>query len=579
MNKQAIIENVSKAKELGVPLSEKTYSALGELETPHYTITLSGEFQVGKSTLLNKVMLGSDVLLTEGVGTPTTAIPCKIVYAQTKELTVVYRDPAKTPTRYFGDSINDSLLRSVTTATSDEARLALAKDIRYVQLGLPVDTIRNYTFFDTPGVNDPNVELIERTTAETLPESDIVLLVVDASRTLTNHAMAYLRKAVFSAGMSRVMVLASYKPQVYMRPEDRQLVLDSIRAQLSSIGREYVPVVSYTYDHDVEGDILRGPAEIMDAILRYIAENREVAKIDKLAYALSSDVVTYVESLKASIEVSGKGEKEIAELKNKIEAVARNLDAQYNQSVNDFASEYAVIHKTMDDRLRSVLLDEAQPESAQNLFMEQFKGKDDPSEIRSHVDAAIKAVAPVVQAKLIEVSSEFAAGMKDILMRVSDKAVAAASSIAISTEFNPTVSGGWAGRLNPKLVKALEVGGVAILAGPLYGAVAYFLDKIPVIRNYLPHGALGRILLNSLKQSFKDSLAATHQGMLAQMSQSSVSVKEGIRDLYSGIYGEKIAPYQEAIKAGQGKVLDPNALKRTRELIGTLDAFATELSK
>ena len=119
--------------------------------------------------------------------------------------------------------------------------------------------------------------------------------------------MSYLRKAVFSAGMSRVMVLASYKPQVYMRAEDRQMVLDNIKAQLSSIGRGYVPVVSYTYDPGVEGDILRGPNEIMDAILRYISENKEIAKIDKLAYQLSSDVVAYIESLKASVEVSGKG--------------------------------------------------------------------------------------------------------------------------------------------------------------------------------------------------------------------------------------------------------------------------------
>lgn len=579
MTKQQILNLVEKAHSFNVPFREGTEKAIAELESPHYTVTLTGEFQVGKSTLLNKVMLGSDILLTEGVGLPTTAIPCKIVYAPTKELTVVYRDAAKTPMHYFGDSITDSLLRSVTTATTEEERLALSRDIRYVQLGLPVDAIRNYTFFDTPGVNDPNVELIERTTAETLPESDIVLLVIDASKSLTNHAIAYLRKAVFSAGMSRVMVLASYKPQVYMRPEDRKQVLDSIRAQLASIGREYVPVISYTYDQDVEGDILHGPDEIMNAILRYIAENREIAKVDKLAYSLSSDVVTYVESLKASLEVSGKGKEEIAELEKKIEAVARNLDAQYNQTLNDFATKYAEIHRTMDDRLRVSLLDETNTESAQNQFMDQFSGMTDPSVIRNHIDAAVKAVAPIVQSKLVEVSSEFSAGMNDILLRVSDKAVEAASAIAISTEFNPTVSGGWAGRLNPKLVKALEVGAVVLFAGPLYGAVAYFLDKIPVFKKLLPHEVIAEILLKSLKQSFKDSLEVTRQGMLAQMIQASTSVKKGIQELYAGIYEEKIAPYQKAIKAGLGKVLDSDAVARTRELIGRLDAFAVELSE
>lgn len=579
MDKKTLQELLSKAQKYGVSLSEKTTSALNELENPHYTITLSGEFQVGKSTLLNKVMLGSDVLLTEGVGLPTTAIPCKVVYAPTKELTVVYRDDKKEPMHYFGDSITGELLRSLTTATSEDARLELSKEIRYVQLGLPVDAIRNYTFFDTPGVNDPNVELIERTTVETLPESDIVLLVVDASKALTSHAMAYLRKAVFSAGMSRVMVLASYKPQVYMNADDRKMVLDNIKAQLSSIGRGYIPVVSYTYDPSVEGEILRGPNEIMDAILRYITENKEIAKVDKLAYQLSCDVVAYIESLKASIEVSGKGEAEVAELKNKIEAVARNLDAQYNQSLNDFASEYAVLHEEMDKLLRSELLDDVNPDSAQNLFMQQFEGDLDSSQIRDRIQSAVQSIAPVVQARLIDVSSKFKVGLNEILMRVSDKAVSTASSLSISTEFNPTVSGGWVGKLNPKLVKALEVGGTVLLAGPLYGAIVYFLDRIPAIRNFLPHGMLASMTLKSLKQSFSDSLNTTYQGMISQMNNSVDSIRDGIKDLYADIYAEKIAPYQEAISAGQGNVLDDEALAKTRALVETLDAFVVHLSK
>lgn len=579
MDKKTLQELLSKAQEYGVSLSEKTTSALNELENPHYTITLSGEFQVGKSTLLNKVMLGSDVLLTEGVGLPTTAIPCKVIYAPTKELTVVYRDDQKSPLRYFGDTITGDLLRSLTTAMTEDARLELSKEIRYVQLGLPVEAIRNYTFFDTPGVNDPNVELIERTTVETLPESDIVLLVVDASKALTSHSMSYLRKAVFSAGMSRVMVLASYKPQVYMRAEDRQMVLDNIRAQLSSIGRGYVPVVSYTYDPGVEGDILRGPNEIMDAILRYISENKEIAKIDKLAYQLSSDVVAYIESLKASVEVSGKGEAEIAELKSKIEAVARNLDAQYNQSLNDFASEYACLHQKMDGRLRAELFDEDKADSAQNLFMKQFEGGLDSSQIRERIQSAVQTVAPLIQAKLIEVSSEFRDSLNEILLRVSDKAVSTASALSISTEFNPTVSGGWIGKLNPKLVKALEVGGAVLFAGPLYGVIVYFLDRVPIISRFLPHGMLAAVMLKTLKQSFCDSLTTTYQGMLGQMNNSVDSIRAGIKDLYADIYAEKIAPYKEAINVGQGNILDGDKLAKTRALIKSLDDFVVQLSK
>ena len=101
MNKQSILDAVATAKALGIPLRDETQNALAELENPHYTITLSGEFQVGKSTLLNRVMLGSDVLLTEGIGLATTTIPTKVVYAPTKELTVVFHDESRAPERHL----------------------------------------------------------------------------------------------------------------------------------------------------------------------------------------------------------------------------------------------------------------------------------------------------------------------------------------------------------------------------------------------------------------------------------------------------------------------------------------------
>lgn len=576
MNVQQIKDKFAEAQRMGVPLGEKTAAALKDLENPHYTITLSGEFQVGKSTLLNKVMLGADVLLTEGVGLPTTAIPCKIVHAPAKELTVVYRDSAKPPTHYFGDAITDALLRSLTTAETEEARLALSKDIRHVQLGLPVEALRTYTFFDTPGVNDPNVELIERTTAETLPESDIVLLVVDAQKQLSEPAMSYLRRAVFSAGMTRVMILASYRPSYAMSPENRQLVLDTIRAQLASIGRDYVPVASYTFDESEEGDILRGPAQIMETILRYVAENKEAAKADKLAHFLTADMVKYVESLKASIEVSGKSEAEIAELKRKIEGVARELDAEYNRTLNDFAGEYEAIHRRMNDRLQFTLLDETDPDSALNLFMNEFDGLTSPAEIRDHVDIAVESVAHTVQSKLVSMAGAFSDELKNALVTVDERARNAASSIAISTEFSPTVSSGWAGKVNPKFVRVLEVGATTYFLGPLCGVVAYFIDRVPVIRNILPSNVLSNMALKSLRQSFRESLTSAYCGMLDQMKGAVESVKQGIRELYAEIYDEKIAPYNEAIQIGAGKVLSDEALEETRGRIERLTAFIAE---
>lgn len=579
MTKQEVLEIVAKARSFNVSFCEETEKAIVELENPHYTVTLTGEFQVGKSTLLNKVMLGTDILLTEGVGLPTTAIPCKIVYAPAKELTVVYRDERKAPTRYFGDEVNASLLRSLTTAAKEEDRLALARDVRYVQLGLPVDELRTYSFFDTPGVNDPNVELIERTTAETLPGSDVVVVVVDAAKMLSEDAKQYLSRAVFSEGMTRVLVLASYKPQVYMSAEDRSTVLETIRAQLRAIDRGYVPVLSYTYDPEVDGDILRGPSEIMSALLKYLAENREIAKIDRLAYQLAKDIGTAAEALRASIVVSGKSQNEIDELNRKVEAVARNLDAQYNQSISDFAVEYARIFGEMESLLKDKLLDEVDANSPLPMFMRELQNAQNAAQMREKIPGAVQAVAPTVQRKLVEVTNEFKNQILNSMERISEKAVSAATSISISADFNPSVSGGWVGRINPKIARI--VGGVvtAYFGGSLIvGAIVFFQDKIPVLKKLSLDVLIASILQKTLCSSFRSSLAMTVQNTLGQMNMASNTIKEEIQSLYGDIYQEKIAPYAAAIEKSNGSVLDGDALVATRNRIAELEAAVVVLS-
>lgn len=576
MNKKEILAMAEKSAELGITKSERTREALAELENPHYTITLTGEFQVGKSTLLNKVVLGSDVLLQEGKGLATTAIPTKLVHAPQKELTVIYCDPTREPAHFFGDAVTPELLRTLTTAQGEEARLALAREIRHVILGVPVEPLRTYTFFDTPGINDPNTELIERTTAETLPESDIVLYVVDATRPLPADAKCYLSRAVFANGMSRAMVLASYNPKFYKSAEERVEILDNIRAQLASIGRNYVPVFSYTYDPEVDGDILHGPAEILGTILDYLAKNRDASKIDKAAYRLVGDAVAYAEALKAKIEVSGKGKEEIASIEKKIESTAINLDAQYNQTLNEFSLEFADVQSASATELRDALLKEDDANSAINVFMAQFDGITDANSLKKQIEPAVASVAPVVQSKMAECATNFSAELRKVLEHTSENVTNAVSRISISTDFKPSVSGGWMGKINPTLLKGLEIGVAVILGGPIFGIVTAFLDKIPFIQSVLPHTHLTAMIVSQLKKSFKESLAAAYQGQLQQMEDAASTIKDAIKDTFSDIYRERISPYQDAIKTKS--VLSPEELENTKALIKKIDAFSASVT-
>lgn len=576
MTKDQIVQKVAEMKSKGVELRGKTLEALNQLENPHYSITLTGCFQVGKSTLLNRVMLGSDILLAEGKGLATTAIPTKIVYGEQKELRIVYRDSSIPEQIYAESEITDDLLRSLTTASGEQNRLELARKIRYIQLSLPVEFIRNYKFFDTPGVDDPNQELIDQTTAETLPESDLIVLVVDAGTTLSAESKKFLQKSIFQQGMSRVLILASYKPQNYKTAAERQLILETIRADLAGIGREYIPVYSYTYDspENVDGDILHGPKEIMDCLLRFIDENKDQAKIDKLTYFLQNDVRCFLENLKAKLEVNGKSEIEIKALEKKINEAAISLDAEYTHLTNQVNNDFISITQNSRERLEAQLYNGANSLNAE--FMNEIGECNDLASVRGKIDSIVSKYTPKVQQIMSAEGTEVQKQIEKLLLNYSDFMAKAASKISLSTEFVPVVNTGWAGKINPIFLKIIGIGG-ALYFGGLIPAIGVFLaEKIPGLKNLLPTEFARRMVLSSVERSFRSSLESAVLDFIQQINKSIDSVKDGIRLAFEDIYAERIAPYNTAIKENMDSMMTEEEIASVRQ---TIEAMSDELKK
>ena len=184
-----------------IPLGEETEKALKELTNPHYTVAVVGPFQVGKSTLLNRVFLGEEILLKEGDGRCTTAVMTKVVYRPEKRLTVFYRDPAKEPRVYSGEAVTPDLIANLTVADDKDEierqkkRTELAQEIKCLQLEYPCENIKQISFYDTPGIDAPNQELIDLTTIQFLQDADLVVLVVDAARELDESTKRFLSRS------------------------------------------------------------------------------------------------------------------------------------------------------------------------------------------------------------------------------------------------------------------------------------------------------------------------------------------------------------------------------------------------
>jgi len=560
--------------ENNISASTNTINSLNALRNPLYTITLVGCFQVGKSTLLNKVFLGEEILLKQGSGLCTTAVMTKLVYGDRKRLTVFFRDENIPSQVYPNEEITEDLLARLTTVDDPDdterqrKRSELAMSIKCVQLEYPCEPLKQYVFNDTPGVDDPNQELIDLTTLQFLRETDLVVLVVDASRQLDLYTKQFLARSVFQDGLSRVMIMASYRPQHDKSAEEREQILEAIRAELSQIGRGYIPVVSYTFDDGVEGDILRSPAAIRQAMVEYIDKNKHFAREERLAWYLRNDLIAAIEEIKARIVASTQNETEREELEKSIKSAVIKMDNEYNNTLNHFQSNFAKIKLWLNQEFDRQLLDEEDSKSVVRKFLAKFDNCGSLAEVRGEIDAATQAIKPEIDYVCADISKTAQEKIESILSEVSENACKAAKNVAITTRWGGDLNPGWAGKIHPTLVRAAEITLGFLLYGNVVGALAvFFANRIPLVKRLLPTEWLKDMVLKSLKQSFVKSIEAMKEDVSLQFDMSQQAVKDGIQEMFQEIYRIKIVPYQTQMSADVRTLSEDEIARLNRQIV------------
>ena len=277
MSRQEAIRNAARTvKAHGLTLPADLDKQIAGLENPQYRVAVVGEYQVGKSTLINRVFLGDKPLLTEGHGLCTTAVATDLEYGPTPKLEVYdWADETRTAEtlRTTVDNPSADNVDDATVSSAMDTRADLAKKVARVRVQVPNDALKGFTVVDTPGLDDPNQELLDNTTWRIIPRADLALLVVEGDRQLGDRQLNLLRKEIMGKnGIARIMVLASYKPKSDLDADQRKKVLDTIKAQLANIGRDNIPVEMYCFDPAVE-DIMSDVAEIRMTLRSFLTEN------------------------------------------------------------------------------------------------------------------------------------------------------------------------------------------------------------------------------------------------------------------------------------------------------------------
>lgn len=351
-SKQDAIRNAASAvKAHGLSLPADLDKQIAGIENPQYRVAVVGEYQVGKSTLINKVFLGDKPLLTEGRGLCTTAVATDIEYGPTPKLEV-YDWTDKTQTAEVlaktvdGPSEHD--VNDATVSSAMDTRSDLAKKVSRVSVQVPNDALKGFTVIDTPGLDDPNQELLDNTTWRIIPGVDVALLVVRGDKTLGDRELGLLRKEIMGRnGISRLMVLASFNPRkMEQDEEERKAILDTIKAQLANIGRDNIPVEMYCFDSAI-GDIMSDVSEIRMTIRQFLADNALPGREEKVANLLRAEIEKNLVEVAAKLKTAGASEAERAALNTKVDGEVARFKERAERAFERFQDEVKTLNDDM----------------------------------------------------------------------------------------------------------------------------------------------------------------------------------------------------------------------------------------
>jgi predicted GTPase len=257
-----------------------------------YTIVVLGEFNRGKSSLINS-LLRTDVLPMDV--TPTTAAINVIRFDDKRRIRVQLSDGKSEDLPFSPESLG----RFTGNANTD--------DIRYIEIGMPHSLLRDGTVIvDTPGVDDLDNHRVE-ITYNFIPRSDAVLFVLSALSALNRSEIDFLQNAVLKKGIDRILFVVNYMDSLDEgeREEFLRTLTNRIRRAIPSYSGRVYPVSARSALRAINSGDGRGLEEIVDLekAIEALRQTRGIDKIRRHKHRLSSIIETFVEELTASMAV------------------------------------------------------------------------------------------------------------------------------------------------------------------------------------------------------------------------------------------------------------------------------------
>jgi GTP-binding protein EngB required for normal cell division len=202
------------------PEVEREYqSLLSRLAEDHFNLAVIGQFNRGKTSLMNAV-LGLDRLPTGIV--PLTSVITVVRYGSRESVQVQYENGLP----------REITLDEIRAYVTEEGNPGNEKHIRSAEVQLPAEILRRgFRFVDTPGLGS-GIAANTATTRQYLPEADALVFVTSFEAPLTELELDYLR---LSRDLVRRTFVVVNKADLVSHDE-KSRALEFIRKRLSENG-------------------------------------------------------------------------------------------------------------------------------------------------------------------------------------------------------------------------------------------------------------------------------------------------------------------------------------------------------
>ncbi len=215
--------------------NESIQEAIRRLENDTFNIAVVGEFNRGKSSVINALLGKKNVL-------PVSIMPCtaainKVTYGVEPYAEVFYKDGSS---EKLDLTTGSDILKQYLTKLTEESS-AKADLIKEVLIYYPVEYCRNgVTIIDTPGLNDDLA--MSKITFSVLPDVDVAIMVLMAKAPYSESENDFLDNKILAGNLGRVIFVVNGIDQVES-DEDKQRIITEIRKRIETSSLKRVKAV------------------------------------------------------------------------------------------------------------------------------------------------------------------------------------------------------------------------------------------------------------------------------------------------------------------------------------------------